>query len=523
MDLFLVGSPSARVTLSFGCRAAPTVTDVLLRRRAHPRSMLRLHDPLDFHHARGFLSTAARRGSRPEGAELNNVGGKLQPNFPCVKTRYGQIRFFENDDPIGRSLTRYGEWAEHEIQLLSAFIGLGSKVVDIGANIGTHTIAFARRVGPTGCVIAFEPQQRVFEVLESNVMELGLANVRAVHAGVGAAAGKMMVPPVDYVGHTNLGGVRLLPVADNRAGEITTIVTLDSYNLEACHLIKVDAEGMETDVVLGMATTLETMRPVVACECNTVTNGVEILRANKWRDYAKFLYRVAAFNPYNLRKNGENFFGVANESGLLFVPNECIHLVREPRLGIVLIEISDLDSLATAILETPRYGDRTIKDRSPAQLREAIAQIEHENMEQVCSLDARIRTAQEELQAAREAAACNVVDLQKQLEAVREAAARDVARLEFRAASLSQQLRRAEDRVATALAAAAAQEQERIQVLTAQEQTRSDFLKVHDADLQLIVARDQEIKALRESTSWRVTAPLRWVKMTLTAVKQTFA
>jgi hypothetical protein len=59
--------------------------------------------------------------------------------------------------------------------------------------------------------------------------------------------------------------------------------------------------------------------------------------------------------------------------------------------------------------------------------------------------------------------------------------------------------------------------------LTAQEQTRSDFLKVHDADLQLIVARDQEIKALRESTSWRVTAPLRWVKMTLTAVKQTFA
>jgi hypothetical protein len=101
--------------------------------------------------------------------------------------------------------------------------------------------------------------------------------------------------------------------------------------------------------------------------------------------------------------------------------------------------------------------------------------------------------------------------------------ARDVARLEFRAASLFRQLRRAEDRLATALAAAAGHEQERTQLLVAHEQERGEFLKVLEAKVKLIAAHEQEINSLRRSTSWRVTAPLRWVKLSLISVRQSFA
>lgn len=74
-----------------------------------------------------------------------------------------------DDDPIGRALAAYGQWAHAEINLLLAFVGLDSTVVDIGANVGTHSLAFGRRVGPHGAVHAFELQRQVFALLERNM------------------------------------------------------------------------------------------------------------------------------------------------------------------------------------------------------------------------------------------------------------------------------------------------------------------------------------------------------------------
>ena len=49
----------------------------------------------------------------------------------------------------GRSLDLYGEWCEFEIVLMRQVIRLGDVVIDAGANIGTHTVAFANLVGST--------------------------------------------------------------------------------------------------------------------------------------------------------------------------------------------------------------------------------------------------------------------------------------------------------------------------------------------------------------------------------------
>ena len=74
-----------------------------------------------------------------------------------TRTRYGEMWYFARDEVIGRSLEQYGEWAEHEISLLSGYIVPETLVIDIGANIGTHTLAFARR-HPSAAVIGFEAQ-----------------------------------------------------------------------------------------------------------------------------------------------------------------------------------------------------------------------------------------------------------------------------------------------------------------------------------------------------------------------------
>ena len=70
-----------------------------------------------------------------------------------------------NDDYIGRSLDIYGEFSEGEIEAFSLLVHPGDIVLDVGANIGSHTIWFAQAVGPTGGVMAFEPQRLLFQTL----------------------------------------------------------------------------------------------------------------------------------------------------------------------------------------------------------------------------------------------------------------------------------------------------------------------------------------------------------------------
>lgn len=65
---------------------------------------------------------------------------------------------------ISAILRIYGEWAENSFALLAPLIPNGGVIADVGANIGTLSLAFAHRVGETGSVLAFEAQRRVFTI-----------------------------------------------------------------------------------------------------------------------------------------------------------------------------------------------------------------------------------------------------------------------------------------------------------------------------------------------------------------------
>src|SRR5882724_6319724 len=123
--------------------------------------------------------------------------------------RHGDMLYNVNDRYIGRSLDLYGEWAEAELELLGLFIKPGDSVVDVGANLGTHTVFFAHKAGARGAVFAFEPQRVVFQLLCANLALNGLTNVHAYHAAVSRQKGTTSVPDVAYDDAGNFGGVAL--------------------------------------------------------------------------------------------------------------------------------------------------------------------------------------------------------------------------------------------------------------------------------------------------------------------------
>ena len=116
------------------------------------------------------------------------VKGKLvfeKDGSAIVEAKHGCFLYNKNDLFIGRSLECYGEWCEPGLDILLQCANSGGIILDIGANIGTHTVALARKVGTNGRVIAFEPQRVVYQNLCANVSLNRLINVDCLHNGVG--------------------------------------------------------------------------------------------------------------------------------------------------------------------------------------------------------------------------------------------------------------------------------------------------------------------------------------------------
>jgi hypothetical protein len=74
------------------------------------------------------------------------------------RVRHGYMCFSPFDIYFAVALELYGEWGQDEATVMTSFISPGDTVVEIGGHIGTLTLPLAKKVGPTGKCIVFEPQ-----------------------------------------------------------------------------------------------------------------------------------------------------------------------------------------------------------------------------------------------------------------------------------------------------------------------------------------------------------------------------
>lgn len=272
-------------------------------------------------------------------------------------TRYGRMRIFDSDQTVCRSLALYGEWAEEEIQLLSQLILPGMCVLDVGAFIGTHTLAFSRFVGPEGHVFAFEPRLESYTLLHENISINACTNVTALRMGLSDQNSEIEVSPMELQSAANLGSLSLdEAAADNgHRGGTVQVTRMDDANICLPDFIKIDVEGMEARVLRGADRILADNRPVVFCECNSLTDGNEVLICCRDYNYEVYASLTSAYNPRNYNESEENVFGEAAELGLLLLPRERVKSILEQISGYVLAPVHTLEDLALALLHKPQY------------------------------------------------------------------------------------------------------------------------------------------------------------------------
>jgi len=242
-----------------------------------------------------------------------------EPDAKTYETRHGPMLALRGDRYITRSLELYGEFSGQEGRLFEQIIKPRMCIVEIGSNIGAHTVPMARLCAP-GPLYAFEPQQRVFQILCANLALNDVRNVLAFPDAVGAEPGHVLVPAMDYGAPGNFGGVSVLPEGSDARGVKTRVVTLDSLGLPTCHLIKVDVEGFESEVLRGARDTIGRCRPLLYVENDRAARQQELISLIDELAYHQYWHTPPLFDPANPKAAAENAFPGVVSVNLFCIP-----------------------------------------------------------------------------------------------------------------------------------------------------------------------------------------------------------
>lgn len=241
-------------------------------------------------------------------------------------TRHGLMMFNRNDFIIGRSIDRYGEWCEDELRLFRHAVRPGDTVLDVGSNIGTHALGFARMVGPLGRVIAFEPQPLVFNILCANMALNQQDQVRCLNKAAGVGGGSIDVPRTPPDQPANFGDLSLRGAAPGSTGGPTDkvdLIAIDDLGLDACRLIKADVQGMEAEVLRSATDTMTRLRPFLYVECEHDAQAAEVIGLMLDHKYRLWWHAVHYHSALNFYDNPQNAFpNYVPALNLLAIPAE---------------------------------------------------------------------------------------------------------------------------------------------------------------------------------------------------------
>jgi FkbM family methyltransferase len=239
-------------------------------------------------------------------------------------TRFGfRIFVYLNELAISRPILM-DQYEPDAVALFQSLIKPGDRVIDVGANIGFHSLILAQLVGTTGQVLSFEPVKYLYDPLVASIAENNFQDrCQAFNCAVSDRAGRTLIRYLP--GAKNFGGSHLSETRsdDGHAyDEVETKTLSDFMSDRRFSFIKVDAEGAEPKVLGGATDLLKRDRPLVFAELHNIqlqlVSGSTATELIQWM--AKLGYRC--FKTNEGRQGEEIWAYEASEIiNVLFVPN----------------------------------------------------------------------------------------------------------------------------------------------------------------------------------------------------------
>lgn len=203
--------------------------------------------------------------------------------------------------------THISKWVENEFRLdhdqwgltkILPEINQGDTVVDAGAFIGDHSVAYLKAVGEKGNVICFEPHPLAFECLARNMFLARVTGEYVVHdRALSDKNGSYFLEVNPNAGASTI----VPPESESKNCTVIKAVTLDSFNLQRLDFFKIDVEGHELKVLQGAEQTVARCRPKLLIELNKwalIKQGTSALEIFNW--LKAHGYKWSSVQPLNI-------------------------------------------------------------------------------------------------------------------------------------------------------------------------------------------------------------------------------
>ena len=235
--------------------------------------------------------------------------------------------FLDNAHFLVRCLRYRLRTEKLQIKTMMALQLTGATVLDIGANKGIYCFWMMRAVGPSGHVIAFEPQPEMRDSIERQKRRFNWSNLRVMNVALSDLEGEMSLA------RQRIGdGSATLELPRRRSEDQTINVqvhkldTIADEGFSKLKFIKCDVEGHERNVFLGGEQTIQRYRPVVQFE-STVTDKrtQDIFQFFRGLGYSGVLLIGNAYLHYSNPEGVPHYkFGMGGHRDYLFFPPEAI-------------------------------------------------------------------------------------------------------------------------------------------------------------------------------------------------------
>lgn len=201
----------------------------------------------------------------------------LNRNKVVIATVDGITYQLDLNELIDSSIYYEGCFEPMTTAIINKFVKEGMTVLDVGANIGCHTFRFAKLVGETGRVIAFEPISYAFTKLKRNLELNNFNNVTLEKIALSDES--KGIQEVEFYASWALTNERLNNVHPIHGGhkfkDVVGLVTIDDYvrrkEIKTVDFIKLDVDGYECKVIRGGYNTIKKFKPVMIIEFGEYT------------------------------------------------------------------------------------------------------------------------------------------------------------------------------------------------------------------------------------------------------------
>jgi FkbM family methyltransferase len=183
-------------------------------------------------------------------------------NYTSIVEFKGQKYIHFDNDDVAKSLYKHG-WEPNVYKTISLLLNPGEMFIDIGSNIGYHTVRIAGEF-PKSNVISIEPQADIFNLLKYNVAINNLKNVSCLNIGTSSIRATKYIPKLSF-DTKNMGDITVTTIENSKCSDSVSCIDIDyilkDYN--NVRVIKIDVSGNELDVLKGSIEVLIKQRPFI--------------------------------------------------------------------------------------------------------------------------------------------------------------------------------------------------------------------------------------------------------------------